>query len=190
MRPPLLTLIALLLVPLSACRVSASTQLENMYLKLAEDSTVEKTRRKDAEQIQRTLDRSVERTRKLLAEGEIQTPQDAYHAAFILYESPLLDDVMQAQELALDAYEGGVEDAIRVAAHCMDRSLMMRELPQTFGTQFVFEPVLMKWRVWDVDPSTTDAERQAFNLPPLAELRARVDEVNERLEAERAAAEQ
>ena len=190
MRIPTLPLLVLCLVPFAACQIPASTQLENMYLKLAEDSTAAKTRPKEAKEIQKTLDRSIERTRKFLEEGQIQTPDDSYYAAFILYESPVLEDVMQAQELALNAYEGGVEDAIRVAAHCMDRSLLMRELPQTFGTQFVFEPVLMKWRVWDVDPSTTDAERQAFNLPPLTELRARVDEINAQQEAERAASEE
>ena len=162
----------------AACQVPASRQLENMYARISEESTSDKLRQSDLRAAQKNLSRSIERVNEIVEKGELSSPRDAYYAAFILYESPRLEDVLQAQELALNAFEGGEEDAIRVAAHCMDRSLVMSERPQRFGTQLVYEPVISKWRLWDVDPSTTDEERAAFGLPPLAVLAEQVDLLN------------
>ena len=48
-----------------------------------------------------------------------------------------------------------------------------------YGTQFYYEEVLQKWRLYPVSGKTTDAERAAMGVAPLAELRAREDLLNE-----------
>ncbi len=58
---------------------------------------------------------------------------------------------------------------------------MLAGKPQKFGTQLV--EVDGKWKVYDVDPATTDAERAEWGLPPLAEAHARAAELNQTLKA-------
>ena len=48
---------------------------------------------------------------------------------------------------------------------------MYADQPQKYGTNIV--PDGVGWRLWDVDPTTTDAERIANDVPPLAEMQAR-----------------
>jgi hypothetical protein len=36
-----------------------------------------------------------------------------------------------------------------------------------------------KWVLWDVDASVTDAQREEWNVPPLAEARARAERMNQ-----------
>jgi hypothetical protein len=47
--------------------------------------------------------------------------------------------------------------------------------PQRYGTQFV--PDGVRHRLWDVEPGTTDEERAAWDVPPLAEQLRRADEL-------------
>ena len=60
-----------------------------------------------------------------------------------------------------------VNDSLRLAAAALDRWLMYQGKPQKYGTNFV--PDGKRWRLWDVDPSTTDAERAANHVPLLQE---------------------
>jgi hypothetical protein len=46
---------------------------------------------------------------------------------------------------------------------------------QRWGTQIV--PDGVRHRVWDVDPTTTDAERAEWDVPPLAEQERRAVEL-------------
>lgn len=48
---------------------------------------------------------------------------------------------------------------------------MYAERPQKYGADIV--PDGVGWRLWDVDPATTDAERLANDVPTLAEMQAR-----------------
>jgi hypothetical protein len=53
---------------------------------------------------------------------------------------------------------------------------------QRYGTQYVYEPVLKGWRLYPIDPRTTDAERKAMGVPPLDELKKAEDLLNQRKE--------
>jgi hypothetical protein len=53
----------------------------------------------------------------------------------------------------------------------MDRWLLHRGLPQRFGTQYL--DLGDGWRLYEVDPATTDEERAAWDVPPLTEARRR-----------------
>ncbi len=172
-----------LLLSLSSCSsLTPSEQLDRMFEKSVEAHSPDQQKsRSEVTALRRDMDRRAVRVREIVENDQLADAEDAYRAAVILYDSQDIDDVILAQELALRAHEDGHEEAISVVAHCMDRSLMMREKPQRFGTQVVYEPVLAKWRLWDMNTDTTDDEREVFGIPPLLELQARVRYLNERL---------
>ncbi len=66
-----------------------------------------------------------------------------------------------------------------LAAAAKDRGLMRLGLPQRYGTQYNIADD-GAWILWDVDPSTTDEERAAWNVPTLAENRARGERMRRR----------
>lgn len=59
--------------------------------------------------------------------------------------------------------------------------MMNQGKPQKYGTQYISrddEP----YRLWDVDPTTTDEERAAWNVPPLVEALRQAVELSRRKE--------
>lgn len=114
-----------------------------------------------------------QRVSELLAAGQITTADDYFHAALIYQHGESLDDIWQAHTLARRATELGAtamlgeHDSHWLAAAALDRWLMYQGQPQRYGTQFV--PDGQRIRLWDVDPTTTDADRAANHVPPLAE---------------------
>jgi hypothetical protein len=107
---------------------------------------------------------------KMLAMGEITTPKQRFQASVLLVEADDLDDLKLAEELAQQAAAGGEHLAPRVAAEAIDKQLVLRHLPQRYGTQYEWVTVLGGWRLYPVDPKTTDAERREHGIPPLASL--------------------
>jgi hypothetical protein len=79
--------------------------------------------------------------------------------------------------LALRGVELGCRPARWLAAAALDRWLMATGKPQRYGTQYrrigsgPFE-------LWQVDPETTDEERAAWDVPPLAEAQRRAEELS------------
>lgn len=173
MNRPMLLLLAALPVYLGACSTPPSAQLERLY-----EQSVNDSRRGDFSSLEERANKRVLKVRGWLMEDEIQSPNDRYIAAHLLYESQEMSDLDAALELALSAFEDGVEDGVRVAAHCMDKMQVQRGLPQRFGTQVEWIPVIKQWRLYEVDPETTDEERAAFGISSLADLRRRVDDMN------------
>lgn len=114
-----------------------------------------------------------QRVNELLALGLLTAPDDYFHAALIFQHGETLEDIWQAHELARKAAEMGATKAMAskdsrwLAAAALDRWLMYQGKPQKYGTQFV--PDGKRWRLWDIDPSTTDAERAANHVPSLQE---------------------
>lgn len=166
----------------TSCKnLTPSEQLERMFEKsIATGTDNGPPSRADVARKRQEMDRRAVRVREIVENDQLANAEDALRAAVILYDSQEIDDIVLAQELAKRAYDDGLKEAIRTVAHCMDRSQMMRGMPQHFGTQLVFEPVLAKWRLWDLKPDTTDSEREAFGVAPLAELQARVGYLNDR----------
>ena len=113
------------------------------------------------------------RVSELLAEEKVTTADDYFHAALIFQHGETLDDIWQAHELAEQATELGAsismgfKDSRWLAAAALDRWLMYQGKPQKYGTQFV--PDGKRYRLWDLDPSTTDEERAAHHIPSLPE---------------------
>ncbi len=107
----------------------------------------------------------------LLAEGWPEDADALYAAAWVLNHGDLREEAALGSRLAARAADMGRPGARWLAAAALDRSLMYAALPQKYGTNIV--PDGIGWRLWDVDPATTDAERVANDVPPLAEMQAR-----------------
>lgn len=112
--------------------------------------------------------------RSILVGSEPDDPIDWYHAAWLFNHGDTPDDAEQAHRLAARAAAAGHGAARWLAAAAFDRWHMYRGLPQRFGTQIV--PDGVGYRVWDTHPATTDADRAAHDVPPLAELHRRAAE--------------
>lgn len=107
----------------------------------------------------------------ILETGGALAAEDLYAAAWIFNHGDIADEARQAHDLARRAAEQGHKPARWLAAAALDRSLMYAGRPQRYGTNIV--PDGTGWRVWDVDPATTDAERAKWDVPPLAEMHRR-----------------
>jgi len=123
--------------------------------------------------------------KELLDQGQLTAPDDYFHAAFIFQHGETLEEIWQAHELARRAAEMGAttamgsKDSLWLAAAALDRWLMYQGKPQKYGTNFV--PDGKCWRLWDVDPSTSDAERAANHVPSLQEQLKQAERFTEEL---------
>ncbi|MCM2270022.1 MAG: hypothetical protein NDJ75_07965 [Thermoanaerobaculia bacterium] len=118
------------------------------------------------------------RVREILAADVPLTPDDRYHAAIVLQHGETREDYELAHELARRAAEEDADHphARWLAAAALDRALVADGRPQRYGTQSVREGD--RWVLAPVDPAVTDAERDAWDVPPLAESLARVEAMN------------
>jgi hypothetical protein len=106
------------------------------------------------------------------------SPDDLFHAAWLYNHGDEPEEAKRAHELAREAAERGHTRARWLAAAAFDRWCMYEGRPQKYGTQFV--PDGERYRLWDVDPSTTDADRAAWDVPPLAAQLGRAEEMTRR----------
>jgi hypothetical protein len=94
-------------------------------------------------------------------------PEALYHTAWLLNHGDEPGEARLAHDLAREAAEHGYAPARWLAAAAYDRWCMYEGRPQKYGTQFV--PDGVRYRLWDVEPATTDTERAAWDVPPLAQ---------------------
>jgi hypothetical protein len=116
-----------------------------------------------------------EQARSIIAGSDSLDGEELYCAAMIFQHSDELDDIDLARQLALGSVELGYEPARWLAAASLDRWLMYQGLPQKYGTNIV--PDGRRQRVWETDPATTDEERARWNVPTMAEMIARAEEI-------------
>ncbi len=175
----------LLLLALAACRSTAKVSAEAELRGLLNENSLESRDAsrvvRDSETITESIERRTKRVRELVKEGRVRSQEEQMLAALVLIDSGNADDMTMARRLALSAAESGADEAYPIAAIAIDREHYLRGEPQRFGTQYVYEPVFSRWRLHQVDPRTTDEERAAFGVPPLAEIEARTDALNEQL---------
>ncbi len=111
---------------------------------------------------------------RLLREGTLSTAQDMEKAATIFNHGRCLDHFALASVLAAEAVARGSTQARRTYAVTLDRYLVAAGKPQKFGTQMRGVPGRPgACEVAPVDPATTDEERRAYGVEPLADLRAK-----------------
>src|SRR4051794_2048002 len=111
-------------------------------------------------------------------------PSDALRAARLLFEHGEPQDLGLAGDLAWRAHQAGEAAAGPLFATCADRVAIYQGRPQRFGTviqSYQGEAVLAP-----VDNSVPDEIRAQLGVPPVAELRVEVEQLNRRAARERA----
>lgn len=121
-----------------------------------------------------------EKVRAWAEEGTLESTDDLVYAAALLATSDHHEDVELAHDLAWTAAERGDPRGSQIAAEALDKLHLSVGLPQVYGTQYVFEPAIGTWRLYPVDPATTDEQRRLMGIAPLSELEARAAELNRR----------
>lgn len=120
------------------------------------------------------------RVKGMLSEGLAKTGPDYYNAAMVLQHAPEPEDSLLAHELSIVALSKGEEHGKWLAAAAEDRFLMRVGRPQRFATQYRSEGRGQPMRLYTVDERMTDALRKEFNVPSLAEAKAREADLNKR----------
>lgn len=115
---------------------------------------------------------------RALRDGPGLSSLDLYHVAWLFNHGDDATEAQQAHELALEAAERGHGPSRWLAAAAYDRWCMYEGRAQKYGTQFV--PDGKRYRLWDVDPETTDEERRQWDVPPLAKQLQRAEELTHR----------
>ena len=117
----------------------------------------------------RVVDRDQARRRRaaeLVEAGALAEAADSFHAAMLLQHGEAPADYERARALGERAAALGHPTGRWLAAAARDRWLMRPGRPQQYGTQYTLQEG--RWVLWTVDPATTDAERAAAGVPPLA----------------------
>jgi len=177
----------LVLLAASSCRAFTPSRLEGML-----KDTIETMETRGGTGVLKTKDaeKLLERytlVRTWYAEGRLESAEDCLYASLILVTSNQEDDLVAAVQLAVIAGEAGAAESNRVQAEAIDKLAIAQSRPQRFGTQYAYSPVLQKWQHYPVDPKTTDQMRAIMGVPPLRVLQQRVELLNRRLEATKAA---
>lgn len=115
---------------------------------------------------------------KYLENGKLAAADDFYYAALIFQHGNCADHFKLSNQLAEKSMSLGNHDARWLYAASLDRYLMTLGKPQKFGTQYVKNKESGRWELYTVDPATTDEERAHYDVPPLAETRKQLDEMN------------
>jgi hypothetical protein len=118
------------------------------------------------------------RVEAILAASGAKFSADYHHAAMVFQHGESVAEIQRAYELAIESIKLDPDNdrARWLAAAAEDRKLMYENKPQKWGTQF--KVVDGKWVVWNVDPSITDAQREEWNVPTLAQAQARAEQMN------------
>lgn len=99
--------------------------------------------------------------------GQLHSPQSLIYAAYIFQHGDCPEHYLLANRLAQAAMDAGHSDAPWIYAASLDRYLMSLGKTQKYGTQYTW--INGAYKLYPVDPSTTDAEREKYNIPSLSE---------------------
>lgn len=103
----------------------------------------------------------------LIESGEIHSPRDFVYAAFIFQHGDCPQHYRFANHLAQIALDAGYDDARWIYAATLDRYRVSLGELQKFGTQYIW--IDGEFVLYPVDPTTTDEERAAYDVPSLSE---------------------
>lgn len=172
-----LSAVVLALATLSAC-TSGSARIAQLYDSLEREVASADPVGLPTERGDKRHEGRADTVREIFEKDGIHTAEDAFKAAVLLVETTRPADLELAERLARKAAELGEPRGLRVMAEAVDKRLMIQGLPQTYGTQFMFVFVLDSWRLYPIDPMTTDEVRASVGVPAYAELLAAEDHMN------------
>lgn len=120
-----------------------------------------------------------QRVSALLAQNQVVTGKDHYHAAMIFQHG--LDTMASAMAVKLMKKAITLDSTINkwLLAAAIDRDLMRRKQPQIYGTQYTRNKNSRKWVRYTIDSlKISDEERRVYNVESLAEQREKVRRMN------------
>lgn len=117
------------------------------------------------------------RVAEIVAQGQLQSAEDYFHAAMVLQHEHTSEDYLLARELATIAGFKDHKISKWLSAATLDRFLQSLGQPQSFATQYRREEN-GTWTLEPLDRSLPEAIRAEYGVPPLAEQSKRVDEMN------------
>lgn len=166
----------------TSCRTaSPSVRLERLFDDLQSDLSSQPLTAAEGEVWMARQKERIAKVHALLDAGEVASAADHLHAAVILVETDSERDLERARDVAREAGELGELKGFRVVAEAVDRLAVKRGVPQKYGTQYVYEEVLGKWRLYPCDPLTTEEERAAMGVGSMSEILAREAQLNAEL---------
>lgn len=118
-----------------------------------------------------------QRVEELLASHLLLDAQDYFHAAMIFQHGETPEHFLLAHTLAYQGAKQGHTACYCLMAAAYDRILMSQGLPQKYGTQYIIRQG--RRVLYDVDPTTTDAQRAQWHVPPLARCLQKAEEMNQ-----------
>ncbi|GAA0368413.1 hypothetical protein [Bacillus horti] len=107
------------------------------------------------------------RVKEILENGGAEEGIDYIHAAIVFQHGEALEDWWQAYLLSVKAVQLGFKPKW-LAAVALDRWLIRQGKLLKYGNQVI--PFGKVYRIPKIDPKTTDAEREDWDIPTLAEL--------------------
>ena len=111
---------------------------------------------------------------ELIQNGEVHSGRNLVYAAFIFQHGDCPEHYLFANRLAQIAMDAGNTDAKWIFAASFDRYLKSIGEPQKYGTQYAW--IEGEYRLYPVDPTTTDEERAKYNVPALDTAIAQIPE--------------
>jgi hypothetical protein len=118
-----------------------------------------------------------QRVAELLASHPLLDAYDYFHAAMIFQHGETPEHFFLAHTLAYQGAKRGHAACFCLMAAAYDRVLMSQGRPQKYGTQYIMRHG--RRILYDVDPSTTDAQRAEWHVPPLAQCLQKAEEMNQ-----------
>jgi hypothetical protein len=147
-----------------------SSKIGRMYASLQEDVASQKSGAAPDPKVQERHEKRADEVREIVTTDPPDSRESKFQAAVLLVESWKQDNLALAEKLGREVGLDGEKLGYRVAAEAVDKQLVARGLPQHYGTQFEWVFVLQAWRLYPIDPATTDADRKAMEVHPLAQL--------------------
>jgi hypothetical protein len=119
---------------------------------------------------------------EMISRGEVNTPNDLYHAAVIFLHGSEPKDFLTGHRLASVAAINGHKASRWLMASSLDRFLMAIGLPQVYSTQFEYNEEEAKYqlRLPIEDTWLLSFEKKFFNVPAVPD---RLTQLNSRIKA-------
>ncbi|MFT7677610.1 MAG: hypothetical protein ACI8QC_001592 [Planctomycetota bacterium] len=168
----------LLLLPMVACATRPPSP-RVLYRAARKDMAKKEHTAGFTEDVKERMQVRYDKAVALYESSLLTTSDDLLFAAALLATSDRTPDLELAEVLGNESAAMGEKRALPVVAEIVDKLLLKRGMAQRYGTQYAYQPGLGRWRLYSVDPSTTDEDRALMGLPSLKTLQERVEPLND-----------
>lgn len=172
-------LVLLLLLPVVACNATRPPSPRVLYRSARRDLARDQHTAGFTAEVKERMEVRYRKAVALYESSLLSTAEDLLFTAALLTTSDNSSHLELAEVLANQSASMGEKRAFPVVAEAVDKLLLKRGMPQRYGTQYAYQPALGRWRLYAVDPATTDEDRAYMGLPSLKTLQERVEPLDE-----------